>query len=64
MPGKLRKCLRDKTLHNVLVSHLSEEDKHCIIEVFIEYEHMLDKERTKQGQWIDQIALKARDEWK
>ena len=58
MPGKLRKCLRDKTLQNVLTSHLSETDKHCISEVFVAYEHLLDKERTKQGQWIDQIALK------
>ena len=43
MPGKLRKSLRDKTLHNVLTSHLSETDKHCIIEVFVAYEHLLDK---------------------
>ena len=54
MPGKVRKCLRDKTLHNVLVSELSETDKHCIVEVFVNYEHMLDKDQTemKHGNWI------------
>ena len=46
MPGKVRKCLRDKTIRNVLLSDLSEPYKHCIVEVFIEYEHMLDKEIT------------------
>ena len=51
MPGKVRKCLRDKTLHNVLTSHLSETDKHCIIEVFVAYEHMLDK--VKHEEWIE-----------
>ena len=49
MPGKLRKSLRDKTLHNVLTSHLSETDKDCIVDVFIRYEHMLDNE--KHGKW-------------
>ena len=44
MPGKVRKNLRDKTLHNVLISQLSESDKRCIIEVFVRYERMLDRE--------------------
>lgn len=39
--------MRDKTLHNVLVSDLPAEDKHCIIEVFVAYEWLLDKERNK-----------------
>ena len=47
MPGKLRKCLRDKTLHNVLTSSLSKTDRDCIINVFIEYEHIADKERER-----------------
>lgn len=49
MPGKVKKSLRDKTLHNVLVSELSKTDKDCIVEVFINYEHMLDHE--KHGRW-------------
>ena len=44
MPGTVRKCLRDKTIRNVMMSHLSEEDKHCVLEVFIRYEQMLDRE--------------------
>ena len=63
MPGKVRKCLRDKTLHNVLLSGLSETDKHCIIEVFVNYEHMLDRviaeeRRRKNGaRYIDAELL-------
>lgn len=49
MPGKVRKSLRDKTIHNVLLSDLSESDKDCVLEVFIRYEHMLDNE--KHGRW-------------
>lgn len=49
MPGKVRKCLRDKTLHNVLASELSETDKNCIVDVFVRFEHMLDIE--KHGSW-------------
>ena len=52
MVGKIRKCLRDKTIHNVLTSHLSEEDKRCIIGVFIEYEHILDKTEVKHSEWV------------
>ena len=51
MSGKLGKSLRDKTLHNVLTSHLSETDKHCITEVFVAYEHMLDRADVKCGRW-------------
>ena len=49
MPGKVRKCLRDKTLHNVMKSELSETDKNCIADVFVRFEHMLDSE--KHGRW-------------
>lgn len=49
MPGNVRKSLRDKTLHNVFVSNLSETDKDCIVDVFIRYERMLDHE--KHGRW-------------
>ena len=53
MPGKVRKCLRDKTIRNVLVSSLSETDKNCILYVFIRYEQMLDNEQmeVKHGEW-------------
>ena len=44
MPGIVRKCLRDKTIRNVMMSHLSEDDKHCVLDVFIRYEQMLDRE--------------------
>lgn len=44
MPGKISKRIRDKALHSVLTSHLSEDDTRCIVGVFIEYEHMIDKE--------------------
>lgn len=52
MPGKVRKCLRDKTLRNVLMSSLSETDKKCILDVFIRYEQMLDRETAQiQARW-------------
>lgn len=49
MPGKVRKCLRDKTIRNVLMSSLSETDKNCILDVFIRYEQMLDRDVVEIG---------------
>lgn len=51
MPDFVRKSLRDKTIHNVLLSELSETDKDCVLDVFVRYEHMLDRNHLKHGRW-------------
>ena len=51
MPDKVRKGLRDKTIHSVMLSNLSDEDKTCIFDIFVRYEHMLDSANVKHGRW-------------
>lgn len=55
MPGNVRKCLRDKTIHSVMLSNLPDADKTCIFDIFVRYEHMLDKDQTemKHGRWVE-----------
>lgn len=51
MPGNVRKSMRDKTIHSVMLSNLSDADKTCIFDVFVRYEHMLDSATAKHGRW-------------
>ena len=51
MPGNVRKSLRDKTIHSVMLSNLSDADKTCIFDIFVRYEHMLDSATVKHGRW-------------
>ena len=59
MPGKVRKCLRDKTIYNVLRSNLSETDKDCILEVFVRYEHLLYRAlpEVRHGEWVPTLTF-------
>ena len=51
MPGNVRKSMRDKTIHSVMLSNLSDADKTCIFDIFVRYEHMLDSVTVKHGRW-------------